>query len=74
MKVLTDQINRMYGEFKHDVERFDSEKSRLSMDTLLDEPTQQDEVNVMIKKLTKIEKAYKVMKEKESEKNLNDQW
>ncbi|CAC5362122.1 unnamed protein product [Mytilus coruscus] len=68
MQPLTLQINKMYNEFKKDVERFDSEKSGLSMDTLLEEPTQRDEVNVMLKKLTKIQKAYKVLKEKESEK------
>lgn len=74
MKALTNKINKMYCEFKRDVERFDSEKSGLSMDTLLEEPTHQDEVNVMIKKLTKIEKAYQVLKERDSETNSNDQW
>lgn len=68
MQPLTLQINKMYNEFKKDVERLDSEKSGLSMDTLLEEPTQRDEVNVMVKKLTKIQKAYKILKEKESEK------
>ncbi|XP_071125184.1 CAP-Gly domain-containing linker protein 1-like isoform X2 [Mytilus edulis] len=68
MQPLTLQINKMYNEFKKDVEGLDSEKSGLSMDTLLDEPTQRDEVNVMVKKLTKIQKAYKILKEKESEK------
>ncbi|XP_063413726.1 centrosomal protein of 83 kDa-like isoform X2 [Mytilus trossulus] len=68
MQPLTLQINKMYNEFKKDVEGLDSEKSGLSMDTLLEEPTQRDEVNVMVKKLTKIQRAYKILKEKESEK------
>lgn len=68
LQPLRNQINKMYSEFKKDVERFETEKSGLSMDTLLDEPSQRDDVNIMLKKLTKIEQAYKVMKERDTDK------
>ena len=68
LQPLRNQINKMYREFKKDVESFESEKSGLSMDTLLDEPTQRDDVNIMLKKLTKIEQAYKVIKERDTDK------
>ena len=68
LQPLRNQINKMYSEFKKDVESFESEKSGLSMDTLVDEPTQRDDVNIMLKKLTKIEQAYKVMKERDTDK------
>ena len=68
LQPLRNQINKMYREFKKDVESFESEKSGLSMDTLIDEPTQRDDVNIMLKKLTKIEQAYKVIKERDTDK------
>ena len=68
LQPLRNQINKMYSEFKKDVESFESEKSGLSMDTLIDEPTQRDDVNIMMKQLTKIEQAYKVIKERDTDK------